>query len=192
MIIDNFMQNTSQITTNRLQLYLMGLPLLQAIADGNHELAQTFVNYKLPLECLLLKNPRVNKRIKMIENDIDQHPWMYRSIVRISDNIMVGYISFHHKAPDPDLIHCSAMAVELGYAIEPEFRRMGYAKESVIGMMNWALSKYGINDYFLTISPNNTPSLALAESLRFSIIGQRIDETDGLEYIMRKNIISAQ
>jgi RimJ/RimL family protein N-acetyltransferase len=95
---------------------------------------------------------------------------------------MVGHISFHHKAPDPDLLEYSGNAVELGYAIEIDQRRKGYAKESVLAMMDWA-NKRGVSVFVLSISPQNLPSLRLAESMGYRKISERIDDTDGLEYV---------
>ena len=56
---------------------------------------------------------------------------------------MLGHISFHHKAPDPDLLEYSERGAELGYTIEPEYRRHGYDRESAISMMEWAGREHG-------------------------------------------------
>jgi len=118
----------------------------------------------------------------MIAADAAQHPWMDRAIVRKDDNLMVGYIGFHHKAPDPDLLQYSACAVELGYGIDPAFRRRGYARESALAMMAWA-NRQGVPTFFLSIGPHNIPSLRMAESMGFRKIGERMDEVDGLEHV---------
>ena len=95
---------------------------------------------------------------------------------------MVGHISFHHKAPDPDVVPYSEHAVELGYAIEQGYRRNGYARESALGMIDWAV-KQKVYTFLLSISPENIPSIKLAESMGFKKISERMDETDGLEYV---------
>ncbi len=121
----------------------------------------------------------------MIEDDQEQHPWMYRAVVTKDENRMVGYISFHHKVPDPDLLEHSNFAVELGYTIEPEFRRNGYAKESALAMMEWAHGVHGVNTFFLSVSPDNHPSMRMAEAMKFRKIAERHDPRDGLEYTMK-------
>ncbi len=37
-------------------------------------------------------------------------------------------------------------------------------------------------------SPTNPPSLKLAESMNFQKVGEKIDDIDGLEYIMKAEI----
>ncbi len=102
---------------------------------------------------------------------------------------MVGFISFHHKAPDPDLMSYSSNGAELGYTIEPEFRRLGYAREGILGMIGWAEKDYGVKDIFVSISPENVPSMKLAKSLGFEKVGENIDDIDGLEYVMKNPFI---
>ena len=172
------------IESNRLLLISMSLAFLRAITNNDVPAAQHLVDFAVPLNCSLTKMIWASRRLQMIEADPTQHSWMYRSIVRKSDNQMVGFISFHHKAPDPDLLAYSNSAAELGYTIEPEYRRNGYAKESALAMMQWASREHHVRDFILTISPANLPSLKLAESMGFKIIGEHIDDIDGLEFVM--------
>ena len=95
---------------------------------------------------------------------------------------MVGHISFHHKAPDPDVREYSEHAVELGYAIEEGYRRNGYARESALGMIGWAIEQK-VYTFVLSISPANIPSTRMAESMGFKKCSERMDESDGLEYV---------
>ena len=80
------------------------------------------------------------------------------------------------------------LGAQLGYTIEPECRQRGYAKESAIGMMEWAHSNFGVRSFVLTISPENHPSLKMAESMNFRIVGEQDDCSDGLELIMKAGI----
>ena len=90
---------------------------------------------------------------------------MYRAIVRDEDSEMVGYISCHHGFPDPDLSEYSENGVELGYTIEPVYRRHGYARESILGIIDWAYREEKNSEIFVTVSPENEPSLELAKRL---------------------------
>ena len=117
-----------------------------------------------------------------------QQPWMYRAIVRKHDNQMVGFISFHHKAPDPELLAYARFAAELGYTIEQGYRRKGYAKESAIGMMEWAYTNFDVRDFILTIDPENVPSLNMARSMNFKIVGKKEDPVDGMELVLKGEI----
>nr|MCH9687218.1 GNAT family N-acetyltransferase [Deltaproteobacteria bacterium] len=120
--------------------------------------------------------------------DPSQHPWMYRAIVRRHDGELLGHVSFHHKAPDPDLSRHGVTGAELAYTIESTHRRRGYAKEAAIGMMEWASREFDVRDFVLTISPDNLPSLRMAESMGFRIIGEQDDPVDGLEFVMKADI----
>jgi hypothetical protein len=43
--------------------------------------------------------------------------------------------------------------------------------------------KQSVEDFFLTISSQNIPSIRLAESLQYRKIGELMDEIDGIEYL---------
>jgi len=177
--------NIADLETGRLKLVSMTVPVLRSLIAGDCAGAEAAGGFKIPADCSLLGKKWVAHRLGLIEADPLQHPWMYRAMVRKTDNLMVGFISFHHKAPDPDLAEFSPFAAELGYTVESDFRRQGFAKESVKAMMDWAEREHGVETFILSISPTNTPSLALAESLRFIKVGERMDEEDGLEYTFR-------
>ena len=78
--------------------------------------------------------------------------------------------------------------MELGYTIEPDYRRNGYAKESAIAMMEWAWREHRVRTFFLSIGPENVPSMRMAESMNFRKVGERQDDIDGLEYTMTAEI----
>ena len=170
------------VLTHRLKLILLTTECLCAFLRGEYLRASALGGFTVAPECTLLGHPSIERRLAMIAADPEQHPWMYRAIVRKDDNLMVGHISFHHKAPDPDLLVYSNNAAELGDAIDSGYRRNGFARESALGMMNWAI-KQGVYTFVLSISPENIPSIRLADSLGFRKISERMDETDGLEYV---------
>lgn len=93
----------------------------------------------------------------------------------------VGRIGFHGK---PGTNALSALgAIELGYAVEPEFRRRGFAEEAIRGMMDWAQAQ-SISRFVVSIGPSNTPSLELAAKLGFKEVTRVIDEEgDGPEIV---------
>lgn len=176
------MAEAPPILTDRLVLVSLTLECLRAMFAGDVARAQASGGFRVPRDCSLLGRPHLERRAAMIAADPAQHPWMDRAIVGRDDNLMVGFISFHHKAPDPDLLEYSACAVELGYGIDPAFRRRGYARESALAMMAWA-NRQGVPTFFLSIGPENIPSLRMAESMGFRKIGERMDDVDGLEYV---------
>lgn len=176
------------IETERLKLCSISTAFLRELAKPNMESARNLVEYTIPKNCSISGHSQISRRLEMIETNPLQRPWMYRAIVRKGDNTMVGFISFHHMAPDPDIAEYTKMGTELGYTIEKEFRRMGYAKEAAIGMMEWAHQNHNVSDFILTICPSNEPSLRLAESMNFRIVGKHDDPIDGLEHVTQASI----
>jgi RimJ/RimL family protein N-acetyltransferase len=47
--------------------------------------------------------------------------------------------------------------------------------------------EHAINRFLVSISPDNEPSLALAEKMGFQRIGEQMDPEDGLEYVFELN-----
>jgi RimJ/RimL family protein N-acetyltransferase len=173
------------IETARLVLFSMTTRFLRALFENDLDRAQSSVEFAVSRPCSLGGSAFIERRLELIEQDRSHHPWMYRAVVRKTDQQMLGHISFHHKAPDPDLLAYSELAAELGYTTEPPYRRHGYAKESAIAMMEWAGREHGVRDFILSIRPDNAPSLALARSMGFDVVGEQMDDVDGLEYVMK-------
>lgn len=179
------MSDPPPIESARLRLDSLSIEFLQFMEAGDLAQARASVDYAIPDGCALFKRAWLARRIRMIEEDPLQHPWLNRAIVRKEDNQMVGNICFHHKAPDPHLLDYTEFGAELGYTIEEPHRRMGYATESATAMMQWANREHGVRTFIVSISPHNAPSLGLAESMNFRKVGEHIDEVDGLEWVMQ-------
>jgi len=182
------MSAISPIETTRLRLVAMSTAVLRLMMQGRFDEAARVCGFAVPENCSLGGQSWVGNRIRMIEEDASQHPWMNRAIVRREDNQMIGNISFHHKAPDPHLFDYAPLAAELGYTIEAPYRRRGYARESALAMMKWAHREHGVSTFILSISPENQPSLRMAEAMGFYRVGQHFDEIDGLEWVMGARI----
>jgi len=97
-------------------------------------------------------------------------------MLRRSDGAFIGNIGFHGKP--------NAMGqAELGYGVEPQYRRQGYASEAALALIDWARHEHGIQRFVVSVSPTNKPSLGMAAKLGFQRIGTQIDEIDGEEYV---------
>jgi RimJ/RimL family protein N-acetyltransferase len=100
---------------------------------------------------------------------------------------MVGHIGFHSPPCPEYLAKIAPDAVELGYTVYPRYRRQGYATEAALALMHWAYARHNQRCFFLSISPQNLASMAMAQALGFAACGSHIDDEDGLEieYVRR-------
>ncbi len=101
--------------------------------------------------------------------------WLTRAAVTGLD-LVVGYGGFHGP-PDP-----SGM-VELGYTVDPDHRRQGYARAMLTELLREAAAAPGVRTVRVTISPDNAPSLATIAGFGFAEVGEQWDDVDGLELI---------
>ena len=122
--------------------------------------------------------------------------WRIRTIVHAGK--LVGHIGFH-DAPDYGTVDGTVDGtldgtdhrttdgmLELGYTVFAPFRRQGFASEAILGLISAAISDHGVRRFRLAISPDNEPSLALADSLGFALVGEQIDPDDGLELLYER------
>ncbi|MCP4989731.1 MAG: GNAT family N-acetyltransferase [Colwellia sp.] len=61
---------------------------------------------------------------------------------------------------------------DLGFALLPEYRRQGYAKEASLAVLNTAIDIYQLNKVAAVTSPENSGSNHLLKSLGFVFIKQ--------------------
>ena len=102
--------------------------------------------------------------------------WLLRAMVRRDDATVVGMINFHGPPDDRN-------RAELGYTVFGSYRRQGHASEAAVAIMRWARTERGVETFVVSISPENQPSLRLAEKLGFVRTGSQIDDEDGEEWV---------
>lgn len=118
-------------------------------------------------------------RVVQVEADPALVQWLGRAMVLTDEagkRRVIGTIGFH-GAPDDQ------GRLEVGYRVEPEFRRRGFALEAINALFDWAAREHGIHRFIASISPSNEASLALTAGLGFSQTGSQMDEIDGLELV---------
>ena len=101
---------------------------------------------------------------------------------------MIGHAGYH--GPPGVNTRQNPNAVEIGYAIEPEFRRRGYATAAASKLIRRAEER-GIRHVIACSSPGNEPSLAVIRGLGFIQTGEAMDEEDGLELVFERERSSA-
>lgn len=170
------------IITPRLILRLLGDEVTHACLANNLATAQHLLGATIPEEFGSSLSSLVYD-LRQLQQDPGYRPWASRAIILPDEMKMVGRIRFHSSpalhADKPYMI----AAAELGYGIFSTDRRKGYAREAIIGVMNWATTHYHTHRFIASVSPENIPSLALVQSFGFIKVDEVMDETDGMEYV---------
>ena len=166
------------IQTARLELVSMSVPFLEALAGRDIEAASAEIGAAVPRWLPEQLELFVQYRLATLRVNPAARPWLGRALVlKEADGTrrVIGTVGFH--AP-PD----EAGRVEIGYRVDPAYRRQGYALEAVRGLFDWAAAR-GVHRFVASISPDNKASLSLAAKFGFERVGEQIDDVDGLEYV---------
>ena len=107
--------------------------------------------------------------------------WFTGALQDITTGEIVGMAGFH-SAPD------QTGMVEMGYGIDPDFRRRGYARAALVALLTRARAEPSVHTLRATISPDNAPSLGLIAQFPFVEVGEQWDEEDGLETIYELSV----
>lgn len=159
---------------SQIQLDVVPSGVLHALARGEaHSISAQFVSpYLMGPDCMSLWRFR---SAQTIGNPFDI-PWVTRLIRDPEITMPVGVAGFH-GAPD------TAGTVEIGYRVDPAWRRRGYAKRSIEILLAAARSHPDVETVRASVRPDNTPSIALVTIYGFTPVGEQWDEEDGLETI---------
>ena len=163
--------------SKRLRLVSMSPQFLAALLDGRREAAEGLLGAELPLDWPGRYERFLRLRLEQMQRDPSVQRWLARAMVlRHPDSRMVGTIGFH-DAPD------ERGGVEVGYSVQPEYRRRGYATEAVGALLEWAFAEQGIARFVASVRPDNEPSLRLIANFGFRRTGKQWDEEDGEELV---------
>ena len=116
------------------------------------------------------------RRSRQIETDPLSAGWITRAIWDADKQVAVGRAGYHGP---PD----SAGMVEIGYAVDPAWRRQGYARAAVKALLERAGREAAVRTVRATISPDNVASRSLVQQFGFVEVGEQWDDEDGLETI---------
>jgi len=165
------------LKTHRLDLLCLTVQELLEMGT-NHQVFQNR-GFENPHGVITGENlPRTNRVA-----DVREHPenikWYYRIIVDRSRQVAVGSVSFHGSPDDRGM-------VEIGIGIAEAERGKGYAQEALAGMWHWVVKQPGVKFLRYTVTPENEPSMAIIRKFDFPLVGEQIDEEDGLELIFER------
>jgi RimJ/RimL family protein N-acetyltransferase len=154
---------------------------LAALARGDLEAARRCFpfrvgDYFIGPECL--RTWRL--REAQIAGEPEAAGWVTRFIVDPSLAAAVGRAGFHGP-PDAE------GRVEVGYSVDPVFRRRGYARAALLALLDWARSDPSIQTVRASIAPGNLASRQLVDAHGFIEVGEQWDDEDGLEMIFEVN-----
>ena len=170
------------IHTARLELVSMTPEFMEAVLADRLAEAQELLGAVLPAEPVdTAVEHFLARRVAQLREEPDVQRWLARAIVRKEGGrLMIGNVGFHGQ-PGVNAAG-NEHALEIGYGLQPEHRRQGYATEAVEGLIGWARTQ-GIGHFVASVSPDNEPSLAIIRKLGFVRTGQHIDPEDGLEHV---------
>lgn len=156
----------------------MSMAFMRALQAGDVAAASREIGAEVPADMPDDLRDFLAYRIPDLEADPSIQPWLGRAIVWTHPDgrrEAIGTIGFH-RPPDDD------GRVEIGYRVEPGFRRRGIASEAVAALLAWAEAQ-GIHKFRASVAPGNVASLAIISGLGFREVGTQMDEIDGLELV---------
>ena len=157
----------------------MTVPFMEALARDDVPAAAREIEATVPEDMPEYLRDFLRYRLTQLAVDPTIRQWLGRALVLTATDgtrHVIGSVGFH-GAPDDQ------QRLEIGYKVEPEFRRQGIAREAAAAMFDWAYREHGITRFVASISPTNEPSLRLAAGFGFEQVGEQMDEIDGLELV---------
>jgi RimJ/RimL family protein N-acetyltransferase len=167
------------IVTERLELHLLTLAELDAVAAGDADRLAARINASVPVEWVEEVRDLAAYRAQQLRERPGDEPWLLRALVvsqPADARRVIGYLNFH-AAPD------EGGMVEIGYTLLPDAQGQGYAIEAVRGAFAWATREFGIHHFRASVAPGNGRSENLIRKLGFVQTGQQWDDRDGLELV---------
>ncbi|HEV8280490.1 MAG TPA: GNAT family N-acetyltransferase [Candidatus Limnocylindrales bacterium] len=172
------MSSLPSIRTPRFELVSMSLEFMEALAAGDLDRSTREIEAKVPADMADDLEHFLEYRTAQLREDPGIQPWLGRAIV-LDDGggrHVIGSIGFHGP-PDDD------GRVEVGYRVEPQYRRQGVATEVVRALLDWANREHGVTRFRASTAPDNLASQAVLARFGFRQTGTQMDEIDGLELV---------
>ncbi len=169
------------LSTPRLDLHPLPLPLIDALLEGDLDRARALAPFPIAAEDFEGDEYVLGLRQTQLRADPSELPWLYRAAVSRETGRVVARCGFH-APPDADGM------VELGYRVQPRWRRQGIATELATGMLAWA-AEQGATTCVASTTPDNVASQAVLARLGFVRTGEWMDEVDGLEWVYALELV---
>ena len=164
-------------TAQRVRIVHLGGVALAALAAG--DLAGAEAASPVPLSAHLAGPEHRGvweRRRRQVERDPAEAGWVTGIIWDEQRRIAVGRAGFHEQ---PD----AGGLVEIGYAVDPAYRRRGYARAAFEVLLARAAADPRVRRVRVTIRPDNVASSGLVVQYGFTAVGEQWDDEDGLEIV---------
>jgi RimJ/RimL family protein N-acetyltransferase len=171
--------DVASIRTARVELVSMSMRFMRLLLARDIDAASAEIGAIVPAELPDQLDNFLQFRIEDLEVDPAAQPWLGRAIVITQPDgtrLVIGSAGFH-SPPDAD------GRVEIGYRVDPPWRRQGIATEVVRALFDWAAREHGVHKFRASVSPNNVPSLAIIRGFGFRQTGVQVDDIDGEELV---------
>jgi RimJ/RimL family protein N-acetyltransferase len=176
--------STAAIASPRLALVPFSPRAMRAVLDGDERAAEEELGAAVPRGLRERLGELFAVRLAEVERDPTLVPWVARAMV-LTDSVgaarVIGSVGFHGP-PNEDGV------VEVGYHVEPGFRRRGFATEAVRTLLDWAAAEHAVRRFRASVAPSNDASLAVVARLGFRQTGNRWDEVDGDQLVFELDV----
>lgn len=163
-------------------LVQLALPVLDALGNGDLKSASDLSTYELT-PYLVSDECRSVWRMRSAQIRLDPKDalWVTRLVVSSETGAVVGRAGYHGQPNQTGM-------VEIGYAIDPSYRRQGHARAALKILLDVATNDPRVRVVRATVRPDNLPSRRLIDQYGFSEVGEQWDEEDGLEVILEVSV----
>lgn len=169
----------AEIATERLRLVPIAVDVARALVAGDVAGAERRLGARFPAGYLNERERAfLSRQADRLEAVPQRGQWMARWLVLEATGECVGHAGFHGPPEHNG-------RAEIGYSVFEPYRRRGYATEACRALTEWAFEQ-GESSVFLSIRPDNTPSLAIARRLGYVEVGSQDDPEDGLELVFER------
>ena len=158
----------------RVRFVRLPPPVLTALLDGDLAAASALSAVDLP-PFFLEEGWLWRLRLDQVEADPRAQDWVVRAVVAEPEGV-VGHAGFHGP-PDGDGM------VEVGYTVLPHLRGRGYATAALAALVAEAAAAPDVRVVRASVSPDNPASLAVVRRAGFVLVGEQVDDEDGLELV---------
>jgi RimJ/RimL family protein N-acetyltransferase len=164
-----------------VRLVQLPLPALLALGNGDLDAANAASPVRLT-EYFIQPDQRGTwaRRALQVSADPAAAGWITRVILALDlGEVPVGRAGFHAPPDERGM-------VEVGYSVDPFYRRRGYARAAFSALLARALSEPSVRVVRVSIAPGNEASMAVVAPFGFVKVGEQWDDEDGLEYVYER------